>query len=126
MFTLLKKLSRREPKLQVVESLPIAQERYAGYIPLVPQDQLDVAACQTMSYPFLLVACPPNAEHLDGIPWYKAPIPPVNHICFRQTLGWIRLLDGVERCACGAIRRLDIYRTWIPNDGWLDRNSRSI
>jgi len=56
-------------------------------------------------------------EHLNGIPWFEAPIPRRLHHCRIQTRGWINYLAKIERCACGAIR--------MNNDkGWSDKNSR--
>ena len=57
-----------------------------------------------------------EGKNLDGIPWYKAPVPPRRHKCWPQTEGWVGF-DLVVRCACGAIAR--------DNDGhWMDRNQR--
>lgn len=56
-------------------------------------------------------------EHLDGIPWYKAPIPRRWHRCKPQTKGWLRYFTRVQRCACGGIR-MDGHH------GWAERNSR--
>jgi hypothetical protein len=56
-----------------------------------------------------------DAEHLDGIPWYDAPIPRRWHRCKAQTRGWYKL-DYVERCACGA--------TYIMG-GWVRKNERN-
>lgn len=58
----------------------------------------------------------PEIRHLDGVPWYSAPVPPRGHDCWPQTDGWIGLKQ-VQRCACGAIRGSEFRR-------WLDRNSR--
>lgn len=61
-----------------------------------------------------------QVEHLDGVGWCEAPIPPADHACWAQTKGWTNYFDLTERCACGAIRA-DRYGT----HDWLDRNSRS-
>jgi hypothetical protein len=55
-------------------------------------------------------------EHLHGVDWYDAPVPPHRHTCWPQTRGWI---DGEmsERCACGAFRYADL-------GVWIDRNTR--
>jgi hypothetical protein len=44
-----------------------------------------------------------GVEHLDGVPWYDAPRPPVDHEHTAQSRG--RLAGSFfERCACGAGR----------------------
>lgn len=56
-----------------------------------------------------------SVEHLDGVPWYEAPIPSRLHHCWAQT----RALDEgvrIERCPCAAIR--------LDGDGWVERNNR--
>jgi len=55
-------------------------------------------------------------EHLNGIPWWEASIPPYLHRCSVQTRGWYNYLNKVERCSCGAIR--------MNGNGWSDKNSR--
>lgn len=57
----------------------------------------------------------PTLSHLDGVPWFEAPIPAPTHACWVQTRGG-RMLDLVERCACGAI-------TMNGERPWLERNS---
>ncbi len=55
-------------------------------------------------------------DHLDGIPWNKAPIPRRWHRCWTQS--WGLFPDGpVHRCACGA----------MSSDGkhWVFRNERT-
>lgn len=54
-------------------------------------------------------------EHLDGVPWYKAPLPPRIHSCTPQTRGWSGF-QRIKRCACGG--------TWIM-DGWCGKNERT-
>jgi hypothetical protein len=49
-------------------------------------------------------------KHIDGVPWWKAELPPPNHRCWPQTDAWIGLRQ-VQRCACGAIRESD-YPEW--------------
>jgi hypothetical protein len=55
-----------------------------------------------------------QAEHKNGIPFYKAPIPSRLHFCTAQTRGFIRGTYN-ERCACGAFR----YNKTI----WIERNT---
>lgn len=57
-----------------------------------------------------------NIEHRDGVQWFEAEVPPVDHECAVQTRGWVRDVAPVLRCACGA----------ISSDGrqWDERNSR--
>lgn len=57
-------------------------------------------------------------EHLDGVPWWKAPIPPKRHNCTPQTRA---LLHDVERCACGALQ----FRHGPGSGVWGERNSRT-
>jgi hypothetical protein len=57
-----------------------------------------------------------DAEHLDGVPWYDAPVPPRFHRCKPQTRGWYKT-SFIERCACGAIRSQGSY-------GWISKNER--
>lgn len=56
----------------------------------------------------------PELHHLDGVPWFEAPIPRRLHRCRVQTDGWVGL-HQVQRCACGAIR---------AGRRWRERNSR--
>jgi len=58
-----------------------------------------------------------DAEHLNGVPWYKATIPPRWHRCKPQTKGWYRDTTPIQRCACGAIRSPGSY-------GWISKNER--
>lgn len=53
----------------------------------------------------------PDIAHLDGIPWFKAPLPRRWHRCRPQTGGWFDELTFIERCACGAAR-LDATGEW--------------
>jgi hypothetical protein len=55
-------------------------------------------------------------RHVDGVPWYEAPLPRRFHRCRPQTSGRAGHFDFVDRCACGAIRWNARY--------WLERNSR--
>lgn len=55
-------------------------------------------------------------EHLDGVPWHKAPIPRRFHRCRPQTRGYVNTFTPVLRCACGAIN--------FDNSGWAEKNSR--
>jgi hypothetical protein len=41
-------------------------------------------------------------EHLDGIPWHRAEVPPWDHQCLAQTRG-VSDGDRVYRCPCGAV-----------------------
>lgn len=53
--------------------------------------------------------------HVDGIPWYEAPLPRRWHWCKAHTSGLVN--DAViDRCACGAIR--------MDGSLWMERNSR--
>lgn len=63
----------------------------------------------------------PFIEHLRGIPWWEAAIPPRKHECWAQTRGFISL-NSVQRCPCGAIR---MPRHKLDRVGWSDRNSRT-
>jgi hypothetical protein len=56
-------------------------------------------------------------ENLDGVEWYKAPIPSRFHRCTPQTRGGPYGLIDIYRCACGAITETGCH-------GWLNRNSR--
>jgi hypothetical protein len=56
-----------------------------------------------------------DAQHLDGVPWYEAPVPRKWHRCKPQTRGYYNL-SFVQRCACGA--------TWMRG-GWVGKNERS-
>ena len=59
-------------------------------------------------------------EHLDGVPWFSAPVPPREHECWAQTRGYLyQSLVIVERCACGGIHNTNY-------DGWLEKNSRAV
>ena len=53
-------------------------------------------------------------EHLDGVGWFDAPLPPRFHRCRPQTRAWTGYVDRVYRCPCGA----------ISEDGkhWLEKN----
>jgi hypothetical protein len=55
-------------------------------------------------------------EHLNGVDWFAAPVPPRLHACWPQTRA---RLNGElwDRCACGAFR-LGGRRPWI------ERNTR--
>jgi hypothetical protein len=57
-------------------------------------------------------------EHLNGVPWHKAELPPWRHDCTPQTRGVIGL-DTVERCACGAT----LFR---GRGGWIEKNQTRI
>lgn len=63
-------------------------------------------------------------EHLDGLPWYTASIPPARHDCWRQS--WHLNEAGhlwLERCPCGGIRT---YRDGRPSTPWwCGRNTRA-
>lgn len=48
-----------------------------------------------------------KVEHLDGVPWYEAPVPPLDHECWSQTVGWIGL-NQWTRCACGALGKANL------------------
>jgi len=54
--------------------------------------------------------------HLDGVPWWEAPLPRRWHRCRVQTSGLLHPGELVERCACGAFRLNGRY--------WIDRNER--
>lgn len=55
--------------------------------------------------------------HLEGVPWFEAPVPRRFHRCWVQTRGWVGM-GLVERCACGGLRQPSWGR------GWIERNSR--
>lgn len=55
--------------------------------------------------------------HLNGVPWYDAPIPRRFHRCFVQTDSRNFLTNSVQRCACGGVRFGFHYL-------WMDKNSR--
>lgn len=57
-----------------------------------------------------------GAKHLDGVPWYEAPVPSRRHACWVQTLTWLHM-DRQHRCACGAMRNGFF-------DPWKARNAR--
>lgn len=57
-----------------------------------------------------------DIQHVDGVAWYDAPLPPRLHRCQTQTSGWLRILTKVERCACGAMR--------VDGNGWANKNER--
>jgi hypothetical protein len=54
--------------------------------------------------------------HKDGVAWYDAPIPPVEHECWVQSRGMVGSFV-VDRCACGSIR--------YNGSPWENRNSRT-
>lgn len=55
--------------------------------------------------------------HIDGIPWWKAKIPPRLHFCKPQTWGIPSTLPyHIYRCRCGAVK--------INSGPWMDKNSR--
>lgn len=57
-------------------------------------------------------------EHLDGVDWFYADVPPRWHRCWPQTRGWVSVYrELVERCACGSLR-------FDGHGPWVDRNSR--
>lgn len=56
-----------------------------------------------------------DIDHIDGVPWFDAPVPNPRHRCVPKTNEW----QGVtrrQRCACGAIR--------IDGGQWINRNAR--
>jgi hypothetical protein len=55
--------------------------------------------------------------HLDGVTWWDAPVPPSKHACWAQTLGNLKPLETIRRCACGSLSYDGQY--------WMDRNTRS-
>ena len=57
-------------------------------------------------------------EHLGGVPWYKAPLPVPEHVCWAQTNGWYEYVRNIQRCPCGAIRAN------IGMGFWESKNSR--
>lgn len=64
---------------------------------------------------------PASITHLDGVPWYLAPIPPAVHECWPQSQH--ANADGVlwlDRCPCGAAR---IHHP--AASAWLERDSRA-
>ena len=54
-------------------------------------------------------------EHLNGIGWWQAPVPPRHHQCRAQTRGSTDS-SYIERCACGGT----LFR-----GRWLTRNART-
>lgn len=61
--------------------------------------------------------------HLEGLPWYKAPIPPEKHLCWTQTKGTLSSGSFTRRCACGAVSMNDHDD---QNIYWMERNSRKV
>jgi hypothetical protein len=57
-----------------------------------------------------------DVEHLDGVSWSDAPLPPVNHECWAQTRGWYKMFERIYRCACGAVGG--------PGEPWIRKNER--
>jgi hypothetical protein len=61
-------------------------------------------------------------EHVDGVQWLAAPVPPRQHDCWAQTKAFdVFGMLIAERCACGAVRLCDNPYREHP---WLERNSR--
>jgi len=58
-------------------------------------------------------------QHLNGVPWFEATVPPTVHVCVVQTQGFSGL-HQYFRCACGAISE---YRGRTPLH-WDERNTR--
>jgi hypothetical protein len=73
-----------------------------------------------------------RVRHLDGVPWYDAPVPPKRHRCFAQTIGEESDLIGthttIERCPCGGINMIRWSDIAIGRPGsfdhWMERNTR--
>lgn len=55
-----------------------------------------------------------GTRHLDGVPWWKVPMPPKRHTCWVQTVTWVHL-ERQHRCGCGAIRR-GFFDPWKGKD----------
>jgi hypothetical protein len=76
-----------------------------------------------------------DITHQDGVAWHDAPIPPADHHCWPQTMGWVGEwgLTQILRCPCGAIARgsdIKICREMgmAPEEQdkrWDRRNSRA-
>lgn len=64
-----------------------------------------------------LATGPTEVTHLNGVPWYEAPLPPRIHACYAQTRGWVNYFDRIDRCACGAVRR--------DRGRWMNVNERT-
>jgi hypothetical protein len=62
-------------------------------------------------------------EHLNGVGWWDAPVPPKGHRCYAQTRALARTAY-VRRCACGAISLDSPPAIKHGADHWLERNSR--
>lgn len=60
--------------------------------------------------------------HLEGVAWHDRPRPRRWHRCRPVTRGLVGLCEGLERCACGAIRRGGPFLLFAPH--WLERNTR--
>lgn len=57
----------------------------------------------------------------NGVDWFDADLPPVDHDCYVQTHGYLDWFTLVERCACGALRYgRDKYHT----PSWTRVNER--
>lgn len=52
-----------------------------------------------------------STTHKNGVWWYDAPLPVVDHQCKPHTRGYLRCFTLIERCACGA-RRLNGRGHW--------------
>lgn len=93
---------------------PPSIEDPSRYRPEGPGDLDDLLARANPDYAFR-----PNEQikHLDGVPWFDAPAPPRRHRCWPQTIGNLRPLETVHRCACGG---------FSYGDGiWIRRNEKA-
>lgn len=65
-----------------------------------------------------------HVVHVDGLPWFSAPLPPAAHDCWRQS--WHTNPDGtawLERCPCGGARTYPDGQPAAP--GWFGRSTRA-
>lgn len=65
------------------------------------------------------LADPIAFDHVDGVPWYKRPVPHRWHRCKPTTYGW-KSFTQIERCACGGFREVEFGKWGV----WKWRNSR--
>ena len=61
-------------------------------------------------------------QHLDGLPWYRAPLPEPEHACWRQSWQTEAGRLWLERCPCGGART---HHQFTSDPVWFGRNSRA-
>lgn len=92
-----------------VAPVPVDSERW------VPAESNDITSGYREGWDPLspsIVGAPLEMYHLDGVPWWEAPLPSKRHQCVRQTYAWSGYFNSIERCACGAIRRDGRFGVW--------------